>query len=196
MNTAILDQITTAIDKVVKANDTPPKGKRTTQVMTPTALVAYVLDQIQGAAKEPEAKAMQRLKALRALVDKAKSAFEDDSEVEFEVYPFDTTANLYLTSQDISPLDVQSAPDDSSFAENPEDLHKQLAALGKQIEALRSGAGVTTPADGDAAAASQRAAKGGDELWPADMNKLDARAGIGKGKDDLGWGPDPDLDEV
>jgi hypothetical protein len=193
MNTAILDQITSAIDKVLKAHPAAPSkgGRRTTQVMTPTALVAYVLDQIQGAVKEPEDKSMQRLKALRALVEKAKTAFADDSEVEFDVYPFDTTANLYLTSQDISPLEVAGSGGAGSFAENPEDLHKQLAALGKQIEALKDSS--TTPAAGEPAAApQQRSAKASDDLWPSDMNTLEKRTRAKK-REDLSWGRDPDL---
>jgi len=111
-NNVVLDQITKAIDNVLKEEQIKPR--RTTQVMTPEALIAYVVGQIKDAASEPSDKAMQRLKVLRTKVEQAKAAFEDGTTFEFDVYPFDTTADQELSQREVEPLAVAQAPAKSS----------------------------------------------------------------------------------
>lgn len=185
-NNAVLDQITKAIDTVLKEEQIKPR--RTTQVMTPEALIAYVVGQIKEATSEPSDKAMQRLKVLRTKVEQAKAAFEDGTTFEFDVYPFDTTADEELSQREIEPLAVGQAPAKSSFAQNPEDLHAVLQKLGKQIEALKAGGT-------DAASAAAPAAPELDQ-WPADMTAEAAREGVQKNDDGLSWGSDPSFDRT
>jgi hypothetical protein len=184
-NNAVLDQITKAIDNVLKEEQIKPR--RTTQVMTPEALIAYVVGQIKEAASEPSDKAMQRLKVLRTKVEQAKAAFEDGTTFEFDVYPFDTTADEELSQREVEPLDVAQPPAKSGFAYNPEDLHATLQKLGKQIEALKDGTEGTTTS---APAAAQI------DPWPVDMNAEASREGVQKNDDGLSWGSDPVFDRA
>lgn len=177
-NTSMIDQITKAIDHVLKEEQIKPR--RTTQVMTPEALIAYVVGQIKEAARESPEKAMQRLKALRQNVELAKAAFEDGTTVEFDVFPFDTTADEELSEREVDPLEVAQPRAESAFAQNPEDLHALLEKLGKQIEGLKGAAG------GAEAPPSAEL-----HQWPADMSAEQPREGVQKNDDGLGWGADP-----
>jgi hypothetical protein len=180
-NNSMLEQITKAIDGVLKEERVKPR--RTTQVMTPEALIAYVVGQIKEAARESPEKAMQRLKALHKNVELAKDAFEDGTTVEFDVFPFDTTADEELSQREIDPLEVAQPGTESAFAQNPEDLHAMLEKLGKQIEAFKASGGDATTAPAPSSA--------GRDQWPADMSAQTTLEGVQKNDDGLGWGADP-----
>lgn len=179
----MLEKVSTAVERVLK--DARPVAK--TQRMGPDDLVGYAIAQLEKAAKEPPDKAVRRLRALGQTVEAAKQAFVDsESEaIEVQLFEEETTAAADETEKETSPVALEAALDNSAFAANPEDLHKALARLGKELEALR-GPARTEDKGGDA-----KVAKGQDAPWPFDMNTPEFREGVRKADADAAWGHDP-----
>lgn len=176
--TKVLDGIASAIERAV-GQRRPAATKR----MDADAFAVYALDQVEKAAKDPPEKAVRRLRALGGAGETAKQAFVDrESEtIEVQVFEEETTAAADESEKEISPVAAEPALGASSFAENPEDLHKRLDRLQKDLAALR---GETKPA-GD------RVAKDDATVWPPDMNTREFRENVRKAEDDPAWGPDP-----
>jgi hypothetical protein len=177
--TKMLDGIASAIERVLK-DAWPAATKR----MGPDAFAAYALDQVEKAAKDAPEKAVRRLRALGGAVDAAKQAFVDQASetIEVQVFEEETTAAADESETEISPVAAEPALGNSTFAENPEDLHKRLDRLRKDLDALRGGE--ARPAD--------EVRKGaGDAVWPSDMNTQEFREGVRKAEGEPAWGPDP-----
>jgi hypothetical protein len=177
--TKMLDGIASAIERVLK--DARPAA---TKRMGPGAFASYALDQVEKAANDPPEKAVRRLRELGGAVDAAKQAFVDQASetIEVQVFQEETTAAADESEKEISPVAAEPALGNSTFAENPEDLHKRLDRLRKDLDALRGGE--ARPAD--------EVRKGaGDAVWPSDMNTQEFREGVRKAEGEPAWGPDP-----
>ena len=176
--TRTLDGIASAIEHVV-GQRRPAATKR----MDPDAFAAYALDQIEKAAKDPPERAVRRLRALGGAVETAKQAFVDQASetIEVPVFEEETTAAADESEKEISPVAAEPALGSSTFAENPEDLHKRIDRLQKDLAALR----------GDTKPQADKVAKGGETVWPSDMNTREFRENVRKAEDDPAWGPDP-----
>jgi hypothetical protein len=175
----VLDKVTDAIDRVLKKAAPVAKTER----MTPEGLVAYAITQIEKAAKEPPDKAERRLRALGRTVQAAKQAFVDAASeaIKVEVFEEETTAAADETEKEISPVAAEAALGSSAFAENAEDLHKALARLASELEALRGGK-PPAPVAG--------VKKADDVAWPFDLNSREFRDGVRKAEDAPAWGYD------
>lgn len=178
----VLEKVTEAIERVLKGA-TPAK----TLAMTPDALVAWAVAEIEKAAKEAPARAERRLRALGRTVEAAKQAFLDsESEtIEVQVFEEETTAAADESEKETSIVAAGAALGSSAFAENAEDLNKALARVAKELDALRG----DRPAP--KAAAGPKVEKAGDVAWPFDMNTREFRDGVKKADDQPAWGEDP-----
>jgi hypothetical protein len=183
----VLDKVTEAIERVLKEARPVAKAER----MTPDKLLAFAIAQIEKAANEKPDKAERRLRALGRTVEAAKQAFVDTQSetVEVQVFEEETTAAADESEKEISPVAAGAALGSSAFAENAEDLHKAIARVGKELEALRGGKGAA-PSAGD------KVKKGGDVPWPFDLNSSEFREGVRKAEDAPAWGYDPDHGET
>jgi hypothetical protein len=160
--------------------------------MTPDALMAHALAEIQKAAGELPERATRRLAALSRAVDTAKQAYVDTAseEIEVEVFEEETTAAADESEKEISPVALEAALSNSAFASNPEDLQKALGRLAKEISGLRREPATEEPkTDGDQVAKVQ------DTEWPFDMNTRPFREGVQKAEDGPAWGYDPNRAE-
>lgn len=178
----VLDKVTEAIQRVLKGA-APSK----TVSMTPEALVAYAVAEVEKAAKEPPAKAARRLRALGRTVEAAKQAFVDsESEtIEVQVFEEETTAAADESEKETSIVAAGAALGSSAFAENAEDLNKALARVAKELGALRG----DRPAPKETAGAKLE--KADDVAWPFDMNTSEFREGVKKAEEKPTWGDDP-----
>jgi len=181
--TTMLEKVATAVERVLK----DARSVETMRRMGPDDLVGYAIAQIDKAAREAPEKAARRLRALGETVDAAKQAFVDsESEtIEVELFEEETTAAGEKTEKETSPVALEAALGNSAFASNPEDLHKALARLGKELEALRS------PTQKEDKSVDAKVAKGEDAPWPFDMNTPEFREDVRKAEDGPAWGPDP-----
>lgn len=178
----VLDKVTEAIERVLKGA-APAK----TVAMTPEALVAYAVAEIEKAAKEPPPRAARRLRALGRTVEAAKQSFVDaESEtIEVQVFEEETTAAADESEKETAVVAAGAALGSSAFAENAEDLNKALARVAKELGALRG----DRPAPKDNAAVNVE--KRDDVPWPLDMNTPEFREGVKKGEEKPTWGDDP-----
>lgn len=178
----VLDKVTEAIDRVLKEARPVAKAER----MTPDKLLSYAIAQIEKAAKEKPDKAERRLRALGRTVEAAKQAFvaTESETIEVQVFEEETTAAADDSEKEISPVAAGAALGSSAFAQNAEDLHKALARVGKELEALR---GDAAPAKGEV--------KKADVVWPFDLNSPEFREGVRKAEHAPAWGYD-DGDEA
>lgn len=176
----VLDKVTEAIERVLKGA-APAK----TVPMTPDALVAYAVAEIEKAAKEAPARAEGRLRALGRTVEAAKQAFVDsESEtIEVQVFEEETTAAADDSEKETSLVAAGAALGSSAFAENAEDLNKALARAAKELDVLRGG----RPARETAGGKVEKT----DVAWPFDMNTPEFRDGVKKAEDKPAWGDDP-----
>lgn len=177
----VLDKVTEAIERVLK-------GARAakTERMTPDALVAYAVAQIEKAAKEPADKAERRLRALGRTIETAKQSFVDtESEsIEVEVFEEETTAAADESEKEVSPVAAEAALGSSAFAENAEGLNKALANVAKELDALRGERKEPKP--------TKKVEKAtGDIAWPFDMNTPEFREDVTKAEAGPTWGDDP-----
>lgn len=185
----MLEKLADGIERVAKAHGTkaaPPMRK-----MGPGELVAHALEEIQKAAKEPAERAKERLAALRRAVDTAKQAFVDteSEQVEVQVFEESTTAAQDESEKELSPVALEAAIGNAAFASNPEDLHKALEKLAKDIAGLREGEAprkASKESDGNDAEVAKS-----DADWPSDMNTKAFRDGIKKAGEEPTWGYDP-----
>lgn len=182
----VLDKVTEAIERVLKG----ASPTATTKSMTPDALVAYAVTQIEKAAKEPPEKAARRLRALGQTVEAAKQAFVDtESEsVQVTVFEEDTTASADESEKETSMLAAGQALGSSAFAQNAEDLHKTLARVAKELGALRDAG---DERGGQSGATKTAVDKANEVGWPSDMNTPEFREGVTKAEDKPAWGADP-----
>lgn len=173
-----LENVAAAIERVLKGA-APTARKR----MGADAFVAYALDQVEKAAKDAPEKAVRRLRALGRAAETAKQAFVDreSEEIEVEVFEEETTAAADESEKEISPVAAEPALGSSAFAENPEDLHKKLDKLRKELGALR----------GDKKPPAEKVAKADEAVWPSDLNTAEFREGVRKAEDGPAWGADP-----
>ena len=88
----MLDKLAEGIERVLKSQGATAAPK--TRTMTPDALMAHAVAEIQKAAEEPPERATRRLSALSRAVDTAKQAYVDTAseDIEVEVFEEDTTA--------------------------------------------------------------------------------------------------------
>jgi hypothetical protein len=220
MKTKMLDDLSAAIEKVVKdlrGGAATPAKKR----MPLDEFVSYALTQISAAAKDKPEVAKRRLSALKRSVDGviaavAKMVAEDtDSEkiqveVETAFAPAggkpmaDLTTASDQSSTEISLAGLSVAGGDSSFAEN-------LNAVGKALKKLK--ADMEEPPPGKPRKPAKKAdrqgkdedAGGGDaggegdgtngedsDGWPLDLNTEEFRKGDPSRDAELTWGVDPD----
>lgn len=175
---SMLDKVTDAIERVLARAAPVAKTER----MTPDRLLSYAIAQIEKAAKEPPDKAERRLRALGQTAQAAKQAFVDTASegIEVQIYEEETTAAADESDRELSPVAAEAALGSSTFAGNPDDLHKVLARLGKEFEALR---GARAPASG-------AVTKGEEVPWPFDLNSREFREGVRKAEDAPAWGYD------
>ena len=178
----VLDKVTEAIERVLKGA-APAK----TVAMTPDALVAYAVAEIEKAAKEAPARAERRLRALGRTVEAAKQVFVDsESEaIEVQVFEEETTAAADESEKETSLVAAGAAIGNSAFAENAEDLNKALARVAKELHALRG----ERPAS--KVTAGNKVDKADDTAWPLDMNTPEFRDGVKKAEGRPAWGDDP-----
>jgi hypothetical protein len=178
----VLDKVTEAIERVLKGA-APAK----TVAMTPDALVAYAVAEVEKAAKEAPVRAERRLRALGRTVEAAKQAFVDsESEtIEVQVFEEETTAAADESEKETSLVAAGSALGSSAFAENAEDLNKALARVAKELDSLRG----ERPAPKETAGG--KVEKASDVAWPFDMNTPEFRDGVKKAEDKPTWGDDP-----
>lgn len=183
----MLDQLAEGIERVLKSQGAT--GAPKTRKMTPDALMAHAVAEIQNAAEEPPERAKRRLAALSRAVDTAKQAYVDTAseDIEVEVFEEDTTASADDSEKETSPVALEEALGNAAFASNPEDLHKALGRLAKDLAGLRG----TAPAE-KPKTESQRVAKEHDAEWPFDMNTKTFREGVHKAEDAPAWGYDAD----
>lgn len=176
--TKMLDGIAAAVQRVLK-DSRPAATKR----MDADAFARYALDQVEKAAKDPPEKAVRRLRALGGAVDAAKQAFVDQASesIEVQVFEEETTAAADESEKETSPVAAEPALGNSTFAENPEDLHKRLDRLQKDLAALR----------GEPRLAGDKVAKNDETPWPADLNTREFRENVRKADDGPAWGSDP-----
>lgn len=190
----MFEKLADGIERVVKAHGT--KAVPAVQKMGPDELVAHALEEIQKAAKEPAERAKERLAALRRTVDTAKQAFVDteSEQVEVQVFEEATTAAQDESEKELSPVALEAALGNAAFASNPEDLHKALEKLAKDIAGLREGEAqrkTSKESDGNATEVAKS-----DADWPSDMNTKTFREGITKAGDEPTWGYDPREDNT
>ncbi|MDR7420812.1 MAG: hypothetical protein QN178_18095 [Armatimonadota bacterium] len=173
-----LENVAAAIERVLEG--APPAVRKR---MGADAFVAYALDQVGKAARDAPEKAVQRLRALGRAVETAKQAFVDreSEEIEVEVFEEETTAAAEESEKEISPVAAEPALGSSSFTENPQDLHKKLDRLRKELAALR----------GERKQPAEKLAKADEALWPADLNTPEFREGVRKAEAGPVWGEDP-----
>lgn len=178
----VLDKVTEAVEGVLKGA-APAK----TVAMTPDALVAYAVAEIEKAAKEAPARAERRLRALGRTVEAAKQVFVDsESEaIEVQVFEEETTAAADESEKETSLVAAGAAIGNSAFAENAEDLNKALARVAKELDALRGERPASKVTAGD------KVDKADDTAWPLDMNTPEFRDGVKKAEWRPAWGDDP-----
>ncbi len=181
--TDMLERLVGAIERVLKGVE--PVAR--TEQMTREGLLAHAIAELEKAAQEPADKAVRRLRALGKAVEIAKQAFVDheSEEVKVEVFEEETTASEEESEVERSPVAAEAGLGDSAIAANPEDLHKALARLGKELEALRGAA------PKEEAGSGERVSKAADAAWPHDMNTEEFRKGVRKDESAPEWGYDP-----
>lgn len=181
----MLDQLAEGIERVLKSQGAT--GAPKTRKMTPDALMAHAVAEIQKAAGEPPERAKRRLAALSRAVDTAKQAYVDTAseDIEVEVFEEDTTARADDSEKETSPVALEAALSNAAFASNPEDLHKALGRLAKDLAGLRGAEKPKPQAEGDKVAKEHHAE------WPFDMNTKTFREGVHKAEDGPAWGYDP-----
>lgn len=189
----MLDQLAAAIERVLKSNGEP---KPTVRKMSADGLVVHAVAEIQKAAEEPSARAARRLAALRRAVDTAKQAFVDteSEEIEVEIFEEDTTARTDDSEKETSPVALEAALGNSTFAANPEDLHKALGRLAKEISALRGGTSAEGTKGGKVE--TEKGAKPAEVAWPFDMNTPAFRENVHKAEEGPAWGFDPGREDA
>jgi hypothetical protein len=182
----MLDQLAEGIDRVLKSQGAT--GAPKTRKMTPDALMAHAVAEIQKAAGEPPERAKRRLAALSRAVDTAKQAYVDTAseDIEVEVFEEETTARADDSEKETSPVALVAALGNAAFASNPEDLHKALGRLAKDLAGLRAAAPAEKPT-----AEGEKVAKEHHAEWPFDMNTKTFREGVHKAEDGPAWGYDP-----
>jgi hypothetical protein len=182
----MLDQLAEGIERVLKSQGAT--GAPKTRKMTPDALMAHAVAEIQKAAGEPAERAKRRLAALSRAVDTAKQAYVDTASEDIEVVLFeeDTTARADESEKETSPVALEAALGNAAFASNPEDLHKALGRLAKDLAGLRGEAPADKPK-----AEGEKVAKEHHAEWPFDMNTKAFREGVQKAEDGPAWGYDP-----
>lgn len=182
----MLDQLADGIERVLKSQGAT--GAPKTRKMTPDALMAHAVAEIQKAAGEPAERAKRRLAALSRAVDTAKQAYVDTASEDIEVVLFeeDTTARADESEKETSPVALEAALGNAAFASNPEDLHKALGRLAKDLAGLRGEAPADKPK-----AEGEKVAKEHHAEWPFDMNTKAFREGVQKAEDGPAWGYDP-----
>lgn len=182
----MLDQLAEGLERVLKSQGAT--GAPKTRKMTPDALMAHAVAEIQKAAAEPAERAKRRLAALSRAVDTAKQAYVDTASEDIEVVLFeeDTTARADESEKETSPVALEAALGSAAFASNPEDLHKALGRLAKDLAGLRGEAPAVEPK-----AQGEKVAKEHHAEWPFDMNTKAFREGVQKAEDGPAWGYDP-----
>lgn len=181
----MFDEVAAAIERVLKAaQGTSAKG---TKRVTRAELVAHALSELKKAAAEPRARALHRLAVLGRAVEVAKQSFVDtESEtIQVPIFEEETTARADDTETEVSPLALEAGLSNAAFASNPEDLHKALGDLRKQLEGLRG-----SVSKGEEAAPA-KTATANDGRWPLDMNTKEFRDNVRKGDGGPAWGYDP-----
>jgi hypothetical protein len=181
----MFDEVAAAIERVLKAAQ--GTGAKGTKRMTRSELVAHALSELTKAAAEPRARALHRLAVLGKAVEVAKQSFVDtESEtIQVPIFEEETTASADETESEMSPVALEAGLSNAAFASNPEDLHKALGDLRKQLERLRASTSKgdrSTPAKGTTPT---------DGRWPLDMNTKDFREDVRKGEGGPTWGYDP-----
>jgi hypothetical protein len=173
-----LDSVAAAIERVLEGASHAARKSMGTD-----AFVAYALGQVEKAAKDAPEKAVRRLRALGRAVETAKQAFVDreSEQVEVEVFEEETTATADESEKEISPIAAEPALGNSAFAENPEDLHKKLDKLRKELGELWAGG----------KPAADKVAKADEAAWPPDLNTPEFREGVRKAEQGPAWGKDP-----
>jgi len=182
----MLDQLAEGIERVLKSQGAT--GAPRTRKMTPDALMAHAVAEIQKAAGEPPERAKRRLAALSRAVDTAKQAYVDTAseDIEVEVFEEDTTARADDSEKETSPVALEAALSNTAFASNPEDLHKALGRLAKDLAGLRG----AVPAE-KSKPQGEKIAKEHHPEWPFDMNTKTFREGVHKAENGPAWGYDP-----
>lgn len=217
MDMTKLDQISTAIEQVVKTlrGDVAPTKKR----MPLGEFVTYALAQIHKAAKDSPAAAKRRLTALKRNVDDvieaiAKLGAEDlesenlSVEVTTAFAPTradgDTPMGDLTTASDQSSTEssltgVSSATGDSAFAENLDQVAKALQKLKDELEPAEDkkprARAKKSEGDGDGAGGDRDEAGDGDrdaDGWPMDLATDPFLKGDAAAETGPFWGYDPD----
>ena len=185
--TMMLDKVAAAVERILK----DARSTATTRRMDPEAFLAHALSEVKKASAEAPERAVARLAALGRAVDVAKQAFVDraSEEVEVQVFEEETTAAADESEKEVSPVAAEAALGNAAFASNPEELHKALERVGKELEVLRGG---TKKAGDGTKSKSAEVAKADHVAWPADMNTRQFREGVKKAEDAPTWGKDPD----
>ena len=197
----MLDNISTAIERVVKGLQEGAGTAPTRKRMRLEEFVGFAVEQLQKAAGDEPEVAARRLGALKRTVDDvlpqvAKLNPEDtDSEtVELEVLtawapskaegdkPMDdvTTAGDQ-SSTETSPLAIKPALGNTSFATNLGDVAKALEKMKEELEAKPG------KKEKERCAAKKADAQG----WPLDLNSDGFRKGVQKADTAPTWGYDP-----
>jgi hypothetical protein len=215
MDMTMLDNISTAIEKVVK-DLRAPAAPITRKRMPLDKFVAYALAQITKAAEEKPRLAKRRLAALKRSVDGviatvAKMIAEDTEsqsikvEVETAFAPTKDTPIDGLTtaadqsSTEMSMVGSSQATGGSVFAAKMKAVAKTLNKLKADLDGAPGGRPRKPTQKSDAAGGKDRGADGdagdGDRTgdgWPMDLNTAAFLTGDRDAETKLTWGVDPD----
>ena len=219
METKILDNLSTAIERVVKTlrGDVAPTKKR----IPLGAFVNYAIAEIDKAARDEPAVAKRRLSALKRGVDDvlagvAKLSAEDiaSETIEVEVVtafaptkadgdtPMDdvTTAGDQSSTQ-LSLVGIAPAAGDTAFAENLKAVAKALETLKADLDeppkpkarvSAKKTDGTRSDRGADAAGGEHEATGQDGDGWPMDLNNAAFLKGDATAEAALTWGADPD----
>ena len=192
----MLDNISTAIERVVKALQAEPRTKR----MALDAFVGYALSELKKAATDEPKVAERRLSALKRSVDGALAALAklnpedvDSTKVEVEVLTAwapstaegdeaeDLTTADEQSSTETSPVAIEPALGNTAFAQNLDEVAKVLRRMRDEIDGKK-------PGDKERGEAKKSAG----DAWPLDLNNTDFRKGVQKAEAAPEWGFDPE----
>jgi hypothetical protein len=192
----MLDNISTAIESVVKGLQPAPTTKR----MALDSFVGYALDELKRSATEEPRDAGRRLSALKRSVDGALASIAklnpedtDSDKIEIEVLtawapsktegdePEELTTSDEQSSKEISPVAIEHAPATSAFATNLDDVAKALRRMRDEL-------GGKKEEDKERSATKKSA----DDAWPLDLNSAAFRKGVQKSAAAPEWGFDPE----
>ena len=192
----MLDNLSTAIERVVKGLQSGPTTKR----MELGAFVGYALGQIKKAAADEPDVAERRLAALKRSVDGALATIAklnpedtDSEKVEVEVLtawapskaegdePMEglTTAEEQSATE-TSPVAIEPALGNTAFAQNLDEVAKALRRMRDDLGGGKDGT------------KDRSEAKKSTDAWPLDLNNADFRKGVQKAEKGPEWGYDPE----